>query len=93
MSIQQIKADLYEKIGKVEDERLLKLFTTMIEVYTEGHQEEKDLEELLEDLPVNPAWKPQTEEELMSRLEESSAQIARGEYITLEALKEKMKSW
>jgi hypothetical protein len=69
------------------------MFAAMLEVYRKGQQEDLELERIMNDLPPNPKWKQLSEGELMARLEKSSAQIERGEYITLEELKEKMKSW
>ena len=91
MSTEQIKEVLHRRIEEV-DERFLKVMFAMAETYMK-ELEDAALEAEIEAIPPNPDWKPMTEEELMARLEEGSAQIERGEFIALEDLEKEMEQW
>jgi len=93
MSVLQIKAALIKQIEGVEDEKLLKMFAAMLNVYTESHQEEVELDRLVNGLPDNPKWKQMTESQLIERLDKSVNQYEKGEYITIEELKNKSNKW
>lgn len=44
-------------------------------------------------IPPSPDWKRMTETELMTELQESMAQVERGEFVTLEDLEKEMEQW
>ncbi|MBK6621989.1 MAG: hypothetical protein IPG32_14370 [Saprospirales bacterium] len=91
MSTQQIKEALHHRIEQF-DERFLRLLYVMAETWIK-EQEDAAVEAEIAAIPPNPDWKPLTEEDLMARLEESSAQFKRGEYVTIDELEKEMKEW
>ncbi len=91
MSIQQLRMALRNRIDQI-DERFLRVMYAMAETYIK-EQEDAELEAQINAVPPHPDWKPMTEEELLARLQEATAQIERGEYITLEELKKKSEQW
>jgi len=91
MSIQQIKEILHTRIDQLDD-GFLRVLYAMLESYM-NEQEGKSLDELMKNVPRNPEWKALTEDELLQRLDKSSAQIEKGETISLEELETEMKNW
>jgi len=91
MSTQQIKEMLHQRIEQV-DESFLRVMYAMAEAYMK-EIEEAELEKQINSVPPNPNWKPLTEKELVARLEESSAEVDRGEYITIEDLEKEAEQW
>lgn len=91
MSTEQIKEVLHHRIEQI-DERFLRVMYVMAETYVK-EQEDAALEAQIAAITPNPEWKPMTEEELMVRLEASSAQFEKGEYLTVEELEKEMEQW
>ncbi len=91
MSTAQIKEVLHRRIEEV-DERFLKVMYAMAETYME-EIEDAELEAIVNSIPANSDWKPMTEEQLMERLEESSAQFKQGDYVTIDELEKEMEKW
>lgn len=91
MSISQIRAALHQRIDQIDD-RFLRVMYVMAETYLK-EKEESELEAKIDSIAPAPEWKPMTEEELMARLEEASAQIERGEYLTLDELEKESRKW
>jgi hypothetical protein len=66
----------------------------MTEAYASEHLEERQItDEMIMAVPADPSLKQLTEEELLARLEESSAQVKKGDYITIDELEEEVKEW
>ncbi|HHH49622.1 MAG TPA: hypothetical protein ENK52_01440 [Saprospiraceae bacterium] len=84
MGINQIRAALHLRIDQIDD-RFLRVMYVMAETYLKEQREAK-LEASINSTPPNPEWKPMTEEELLTRLEEASEQIKKGEYLSLDEL-------
>lgn len=82
MSIRQIKEALHLRIEQV-DERFLKVMYAMAETYIK-EQEDALVENEINEADSQREWKPMSEEELMTRLEDASAQYKKGEYKTIE---------
>jgi len=55
--------------------------------------EDEGIEAKVNAIPPNPDWKPLTEEELLERLETSTAEMKRGEHINLDDLKKESEEW
>ncbi len=81
MGAEQIKKVLHLRIEQA-DESFLRILYAMTEAYIR-ELEEDALDAEIMSIPPSPDWKPLTEEELMARLEASSAQVEKGDYITL----------
>lgn len=93
MSIEQIKETLHLRVEQA-DESFLRILHAMTEAYAAEYLEEEELtDEQIMAIPPDPNWKPLTEEELMARLEEGSAQVEKGDYITLEELEKEIQEW
>lgn len=92
MNAAELRAQINNKLEKVEDERFLKVVHSMLDTYVQ-EQEEEDFDHVIESIPPSPDWKPMTEEAFMARLEESSAQFDKGEYLTIEELEKDMEQW
>lgn len=54
-------------------------------------EERQITDEMIMAVPTDPSLKQLTEEELMARLEEGSAQAKNGDYITIDELEEEVK--
>jgi hypothetical protein len=66
----------------------------MTEAYASEHLEERQItDEMIMAVPADPSLKQLTEEELLARLEESSAQVKNGDYISIDELEEEVKEW
>lgn len=91
MSTQQIKEALHHRIEQFDD-RFLRLLYVMAETWIK-EQEDAALEAEIATIPPNPDWKPMTQAELMARLEESSAQIERGEFYTIDQVRKEAEKW
>lgn len=91
MSISQIRAVMRKRIDQI-DERFLRVMFAMTETYLK-ELEDAELEAKMNSVPLPEGWKPMTEAELLERLEASSAEIARGEYVSLEDLKKESEQW
>jgi hypothetical protein len=91
MSTQQIKEALHIRIEQF-DERFLRVLYAMAETWIK-EQEDAALEADIVAIPPSAEWKPMTEDELMARLERSSAQFKEGEYITIDELEKEIKGW
>jgi hypothetical protein len=66
----------------------------MTEAYASEHLEELQItDEMIMAVPADPSLKQLTEEELLARLEESSAQVKNGDYISIDELEEEVKEW
>ena len=91
MSAIEIKKILHRRIEEV-DESFLEVVYAMMETYVK-QQEEAVLESEIMNAPVPETFKPLSEDELMARLAESSAQVDRGEYVTIEELKAEVEQW
>lgn len=91
MSIQQIKELLHLRIEQI-DESFLRVVHAMMESYVK-EQEDKELGRIIKELGPNPDWRQLSENELIARLEESRAQVERGETISMEELEQEMKAW
>lgn len=91
MSTAQIKENLHRQIEQVDD-RFLRVMSVMATAYLK-EQEDAALEAEINAIPPNPDWKPMTEEQLMARLAEGSAQIERGEYSTIEEVRKEAELW
>ena len=91
MSAIEIKEILHRRIEEV-DESFLEVVYAMMETYVK-QQEEAVLESEIMNAPVPETFKPLSEDELMARLAESSAQVDRGEYVTIEELKAEVEQW
>lgn len=91
MGAEQIKEILHLRIEEA-DESFLRILHAMTEAYKQ-EQEAAALEAEIMSIPPNPDWKPMTQEEMMAHLEESEAQIERGEYVTLEELRKESEQW
>lgn len=92
MSVEQIKATLHLRVEQA-DESFLRILYAMTEAYAREYLEEEITDEQIMAIPPSPEWKPLTEEELTARLEASSAQIEKGESITLEELEKEIREW
>ncbi len=93
MGAEQIKEILHLRIEQA-DESFLRILHAMTEAYASEHLEESQItDEMIMAVPAAPSLKQLTEEELIARLEESSAQAKKGDYITIDELEEEVKEW
>lgn len=91
MSTAQLKEVLHRQIEQV-DKRFLRVMFVMTETWIK-EQEDAALEVDINATSPNPDWQPMTEEQLMARLAEGSAQFEKGEYISIEELEKEMQTW
>ncbi len=91
MSADQIKERIHLRVEQA-DESFLRILHALTEAYAAEHLEAEPItNKMVMAIPPSPEWKPLTEEELLARLEKSSAQVERGEYITIKELEKEMK--
>lgn len=91
MSLKQLKEALHLRIEQI-DERFLKVMYAMAETYLK-EQEAAELERKIYDASSLSDWKPMTEEELLSRLEEASAQYKKGQFKSIDDVEKEAEQW
>jgi len=91
MSTKQIRASLHQNIDQIDD-RFLRVLYVMTATYLK-EQEDALLESQVNAIPPNESWSPMTEEELLARLSKSTEQIKKGNYQSLEDLKNESEQW
>lgn len=91
MSIKQLRNALHSRIDQI-DERFLKVMFAMTETYIK-EQKDAELATKIEEKTPTESWKPLTEEELINRLEESSAQYKRGDFKDIDDVEKDAKQW
>jgi hypothetical protein len=92
MGVDVMKQQLIERIQN-GDEQYLRVLLAVSNALDESIQEDKITDEMIMAIPTDPTMKRLTEEELLARLEASSAQVERGEYVTIEELEKEMEEW
>ncbi len=92
MGVDVMKQQLIERIQN-GDEQLIRVMFAVSEALEESTQREEITDEMIMAIPPDPTMKRLTEEELLARLEASSAQVERGEYVTIEELEKEMEEW
>lgn len=91
MGVDVMRAQLMERIQN-GNEQLIRVMYAIVEAVEESTTEDTT-DEMLMALASEQHMKRLTAEDLLARLEASSAQVARGEYITIEALEKEMQEW
>ena len=95
MSIDQLRNDLILRIEQA-DEKLLRVITSVVDAVESEYASDDMTEwpsEAVEAM-TKPTWaKPITEDELGQRLANASAEIERGEFVTLEELEKEVETW
>ena len=95
MGIDQLRTDLIQRIEQA-DEKMLRVITSVVEaVESEYVSDDVTLwpDEAAEAM-TQPGWaKPLTEEALGERLANATAEIERGEFITLQDLEKEVETW
>jgi|AntRauTorckE5430_2_1112549.scaffolds.fasta_scaffold14598_2 hypothetical protein len=92
MGVDVMKQQLIERIQN-GDEKYIRVLLAVSNALDESAQEEEITDEMILAVPPSPEWKRLTEDELMARLEKSSAQVERGDYTTVEDLEKEMQEW
>ena len=92
MSAAEMKIELLQVIEQAYA-KLLHLMHAVAQAYISPSEEEEITDEQIMAIPPSPDWKPLSQDELLVRLEASSAQFDRGEYLTVEELEKEMEQW
>jgi flagellar biosynthesis/type III secretory pathway ATPase len=92
MGVDVMKQQLIDRIQN-GDEQYIRVLLAVSNALDESAQKEEITDEMIMAIPPDPTMKRLTEEELLTRLEASSAQVERGEYVTIEELEKEMEEW
>jgi antitoxin component of RelBE/YafQ-DinJ toxin-antitoxin module len=81
MSTAQIRQQVHQYVDQLDD-NFLQIVHAMMETYAKQQE-----------LPTDVPGLPASDEEIMESIERAEAQIAKGEYYTIEELEEKTEQW